>query len=215
MRVQMQSRQSNDSTSAQIAAKVRAMPGRCAEDERLIAKVRRDRDRDALAALAHHYGPRLKSWLIYRGESAHGAEDIVQDVMIAIWRKADRFDPAKARFSTWLYALARNRWIDRNRKERRSETKPPDEMARLQDGPVDSAEAEYNRSEASEAVRREMALLAPEQKLVLHLAFFEGLTHAQIAERTGLPLGTVKSRIRAPLKKMQEGLRRFSEHFDE
>lgn len=191
------------------------MPGRSEQDEVLIGQVRLARDRNALDQLARHYGPRLKGWLMHRGAAADAAEDIVQDVLVAVWRKADKYDEKKAKFSTWIYSLTRNRWIDRNRKEGRSEPTAPDEMAQLIESPVRGADAEYHQNEASEAVRRELALLSPEQKHVLHLAFFEGLSHAQIAERTGLPLGTVKSRIRAPLKKMQEGLRRYSEHFDE
>lgn len=191
------------------------MPGRSEQDEVLIGKVRLARDRNALDQLARHYGPRLKAWLMHRGAASDAAEDIVQDVLVAVWRKADKYDETKAKFSTWIYSLTRNRWIDRARKESRSEPTSPSDLARLLDAPAPAADSDYNRKEASKAVHREMALLSPEQKQVLHLAFFEGLSHAQIAERTGLPLGTVKSRIRAPLKKMQEGLRRYSEHFDE
>jgi RNA polymerase sigma-70 factor (ECF subfamily) len=196
-------------------AKVSAMPGRSREDAALIARVRHERDRAALDALASHYGPRLKAWLMNRGEGAHTAEDIVQDIMVVVWLKADLFDPERGTFSTWAYRLARNKWIDHKRKNKRMQPMAPDLVLQLADGPSPAADKDYERDEMTKAVHEQLALLSPEQKQILHLAFFEGLTHSQIAERTGLALGTVKSRIRAPLKKMQVALHRFAEYSSE
>lgn len=192
-------------------ASVSAMPGRGDADAALVRRVGDHRDRSALDTLASHYAPRLKAWLMHRGEQAHTAEDIVQDVMVTVWLKASMFDQSRGSFSTWAYRLTRNRWIDHKRKHDRLQPTDFDAIARLADSPVAAADAEYDKQEASKAVHQELALLTPEQKNMLHLAFFEGLSHSQIAERTGLPLGTVKSRIRTPLKKMQEGLKEFSE----
>lgn len=192
-------------------ASVSAMPGRGDIDAALVQRVCDHRDRSALDTLASHYGPRLKAWLMHRGEQAHTAEDIVQDVMVTVWMKTSMFDQSRGSFSTWAYRLTRNRWIDHKRKHDRLQPTDFDSIARLADSPVAAADEEYDKQEASKAVHQELALLTPDQKNMLHLAFFEGLSHSQIAERTGLPLGTVKSRIRAPLKKMQAGLREFSE----
>ena len=191
------------------SASVTALPGRSAQDAALMGKIARARDRSALDALARHYAPRLKSWLMARGEQAHTAEDIVHDVLISIWTKADLFDPAKASFSTWAYRLTRNRWIDCKRRNDRMQPTAPETIATMWDAPVDAADIQYNEAEAAAAVQRELALLSADQKEILHLAFFEGLSHSQIAERTGMALGTVKSRIRAPLKKLQTRLKDF------
>ncbi len=194
---------------------VSVLPSRTEIDASLMARVCASRDRDALNLLALHYGPRIKAWLMNRGEQAHTAEDIVQDVLVAVWIKSELFDPARGSFSTWAYRMARNRWIDLKRKHHRTHTKDFDEISRLADSAVQSADVDYEKNQAAKAVQLELATLTPEQKHILHLAFFEGLTHSQIAVRTGLPLGTVKSRIRAPLKKMQTGLREYSELYDD
>jgi RNA polymerase sigma-70 factor (ECF subfamily) len=107
--------------------------------------------------------------------------------------------------------MTRNRWIDQKRKHHRMVPTDFDEISRLADSAVQAADTDFERRETVKAVQDELATLTPEQKHILHLAFFEGLSHSQIAERTGLPLGTVKSRIRAPLKKMQSGLKEYSE----
>ncbi|WP_411817350.1 RNA polymerase sigma factor [Hyphococcus sp. DH-69] len=192
-----------------------AMPNRSDTDEVLIEKVRNHRDRDALNSLASHYGPRLKSWLVCRGEDSHAAEDIVQDVMVTVWVKANKYDPSRGKFSTWLFRLTRNRWIDCKRKSQRVDVTAPDDLVALVDGAVDGADAAFDQNEISAAIHKQLALLPAEQKHVLYLSFFEGLSHGEIAKRTGLALGTVKSRIRAPLKKMQESMTEFSEYFND
>lgn len=201
----------NDPMAPKEPASVTPLPGRSEADAALIRRIVEARDKSALDTLARHYGPRLKAWLKYRGEQDHTAEDIVQDVMVTVWMKASMFDPARGSFSTWAYRLARNRWIDQKRRNSRAEPTDISEMSRLADGSVPGADADYEQQELSRAVHQELAQLTPEQKHMLHLAFFEGLSHSEIALRTGLPLGTVKSRIRAPLKKMQAGLKQFSE----
>ncbi len=215
MRPSLQFQSSVRGAAASRMARVSAMPGRSQEDAALIERVRSRRDRDALDTLASHYGPRLKAWLMNRGEGAHTAEDIVQEVMVLVWLKADLFDPQRGNFSTWAYRLTRNKWIDHKRKHRHTQPMAPDLVLRLADAPAPSADTDFERNEMSKAVHEQLALLPPEQKQMLHMAFFEGLSHSQIADRTGLALGTVKSRIRAPLKKLQASLQQFSEYSDE
>lgn len=190
-------------------ASVTGLPSRRGEDTALMQKIQESADKSALAKLANHYGPRLKAWLINRGEEGMTAEDIVQDVMITVWQKAHMFDPSKASFSTWAYRLTRNRWIDHKRKHDRLQPTDPSVLVSLDDRTVRGAEADYDHVEAAQAVHKALANLPNNQKEMLQLSFFEGLSHSQIAERTGLPLGTVKSQIRGPLKKLQSRLAAF------
>jgi RNA polymerase sigma-70 factor (ECF subfamily) len=143
---------------------------------------------------------------MHRGEGDSTSEDIVQDVLTAVWQKAESFDSTKASFSTWVYRMTRNRWIDHKRKHDRLQPTAPSDMINLVDEPDDSLHAGLEEAEAAQAVRDALATLPPEQKQMLYLAFFEGLSHSAIAERTGIAIGTVKSRIRAPLKKLRTTL---------
>lgn len=188
------------------AASVTGLPGRSAIDAALMSRIVNGADRSALAELAEHYAPRLKSFLMYRGEQAQTAEDIVQDVIILVWTKSGQFNAERGSFSSWVYRMTRNKWIDHKRKHDRQQPTAPDILAVLSDDIVEAADVDFERTEASIAVRKHMAELPTEQKQMLQLAFFEGLTHNQISERTGLALGTVKSRIRASLKKLRGGL---------
>ncbi|MEZ5893417.1 MAG: sigma-70 family RNA polymerase sigma factor [Parvularculaceae bacterium] len=190
-------------------AEVTPLPGRSEEDAALMQRVRASGDRKALETLARHYAPRLKSWLVKRGEDAHAAEDIVQDVLVTVWTKAALFDPERGSFSTWAFRLTRNRWIDERRRHGRVKPTEPEVMSVLADAPVDPADGRLDEMAAAKAIHEELALLPVEQKTMLQMAFFEGLSHSEIAQRTGLALGTVKSRIRAPLQKMRGSLERF------
>jgi len=190
-------------------ASVSGMPGRNTIDAGLMARIVTSSDREALQDIALHYGPRLKSFLTYRGEQPQTAEDIVQDVFIQVWVKAAQFDAKLGSFSSWVYRMTRNKWIDHKRKQGRLQPTAPEVMAILSDETIDGADTEFAKTQASDGVRKQLALLPNEQKQILHLAFFEGLSHSQIATRTGLPLGTVKGRIRASLKKMRPGLENF------
>ncbi|MEX6633280.1 sigma-70 family RNA polymerase sigma factor [Hyphococcus lacteus] len=198
-----------------ISGAVIAMPNRSETDEALIGRIRNERDRNALDTLALHYGPRLKSWLTHRGEEPSTAEDIVQDVLVSVWVKAHKFDPTRGKFSTWVFRLTRNRWIDHKRKSKKIDVTDPDDFIQLIDTTVNGADSDYAQNEISVAIHKQLALLPTDQKQLLYLSFFEGLSHGEIAKKTGLPLGTVKSRIRSPLKKMQQNLAEFSEYFDE
>lgn len=190
-------------------ATVTGLPGRGALDAALMLRVGRDRDRSAIAELATHYAPRLKGWLVNRGAISETAEDLVQDVLVKVWKKAETFDPKKASFSTWVYRLTRNCWIDHKRKHDRLQPTAPDVMQTLADKAIDGVDQTYDQQEAAKAVNEALAELPPDTKSMLQMSFFEGLSHSQIATRTGLPLGTVKSRIRAPLKRLQTRLEAY------
>lgn len=190
-------------------ASVTGLPRRGAVDSELMARIAQKHDRAALAVLAAHYGPRLKGWLIHRGVISETAEDLVQDVLIKVWHKAEKFDPQKATFSTWVYRLTRNCWIDYKRKQDRLQPTSPEILQTLAERAVEGPDDQYDQLEAAVAVNEALADLTPDTKSMLHMSFFEGLSHSQIAVRTGLPLGTVKSRIRAPLKRLQKRLESY------
>jgi RNA polymerase sigma-70 factor (ECF subfamily) len=169
-------------------------PGSAADsDADLVAAVAR-RDRAAFGALFERYAGRIKAFMMRGGASAADADEITQDVMVAIWRRADSFDPARAAASTWIFAIARNRRIDLVRRAGRPGPDPLDPLFHPE--PEPDSFAAVSAAEREARLREALAGLAPEQRRVLVLAFYAGLSHGEIAARVGLPLGTVKSRIR-------------------
>lgn len=171
------------------------------EYDRLIQAVARDRDRDAFAALFDHFAPRLKAYLMRAGAAPAAADDFAQDAMLTVWRKAEQFDPSRARAATWIFTIARNRRIDALRRESRPLPVPeitldsPDP-----ERPDDLLEARQNEGRVRAALRS----LKPDQIEVIQMAFFQDLTHAEVAQSLALPLGTVKSRIRNAMIKLRD-----------
>ena len=170
----------------------------------LIIAVGRNRDRHAFARVFGHFGPRIKSYLVRRGCDVETAEEVVQEVMVTLWRRADQFDPSQANASTWIFTIARNKRIDFLRRDRRLELDPDDPAL------VPSAEEPADRivESAQDSVRVRSAIenLPDDQRLLLELAYFEDKSHSVIAEEQGLPLGTVKSRIRLAMGRLRKSL---------
>jgi len=170
----------------------------------LVAAVAQARDRAAFQALFDHFAPRVKGYLMRLGAGSAVAEDLAQEAMLAVWRKAGLFDPAKASASTWIFTIARNLRIDAIRKERRPEPDPADplqrpEAERAADETVDWAKAE-------DRLRAALADLPREQSQVIELSFLAEKPHSVIAAELGLPLGTVKSRIRLAMARLRVAL---------
>ncbi|MBS0245455.1 MAG: sigma-70 family RNA polymerase sigma factor [Proteobacteria bacterium] len=168
----------------------------------MIAAVARHRDRAAFAALFEHFAPRIKAYLLRAGTDGTLADELAQEAMLAIWRKADSFDPARATAATWIFAIARNLRIDRFRKEWR-DVSVGDDMPEIVDetaAPDDS----LSDAERGARVREALRQLPPEQIKVIELSFFEEQPHAEIAQTLGIPLGTVKSRIRIAMAKLRD-----------
>ena len=159
-----------------------------------MAAIASSQSREAFAELFGYFAPRLKSYMLRLGASDGEAEDLVQDVMITVWRKAALYDRRQASVSTWIFRVARNRRIDVQRRNRRPDLEPDDPV--LSPAPVEQPEETVNRAQIEDVVRRELVLLPEEQLVLLQAAFYEGLSHSEIAEKYNLPLGTVKSRIR-------------------
>lgn len=170
----------------------------------LVLAVAQRRDRAAFATLFDHFGPRLNGFLMRQGCDAALAEEIVQDTFSTLWRKADLFDPAKSSVSTWLYRIARNRRIDLARRDRSDRIDPEDPI--LHPAAEADPDAMLDAQQREEALRLALGSLPQEQLELVRLAFFEGLSHAQVAARTGLPLGTVKSRIRLAFTRLRRAL---------
>lgn len=181
-------------------ARVGAVSGE-ADYDRLIQAVARDRDRDAFAALFDHFAPRLKAYLMRSGAPPAAADDFAQDAMLTVWRKAELFDPSRARAATWIFTIARNRRIDALRRESRPLPVPEISLASPDpEQPDDLLQARQDEGRVRAALRS----LKPDQIEVIQMAFFQDLTHAEVAQSLALPLGTVKSRIRNAMIKLRD-----------
>lgn len=161
------------------------------------------RDRAAFARVFAHYAPRVKAYLRKLGAADNTAEDLTQEVMITVWRRAHQYDPQRASLGTWVFTIARNKRIDGIRRERRPDF-DPDDPALV--GEPDTAPRGDRTAEAGQ-MRRVMlsavAELPVEQAELLRIFYFEDKPHSVIAEELGLPLGTVKSRLRLALGKLR------------
>lgn len=165
----------------------------------VMLRVRDDRDTAAFATLFRHYGPRVKAFLMKSGTDAALAEEVAQDVMATVWQKATLFDPARASVATWVFTIARNRRIDVARRARRPE---PEDLPWGPEPEPDQADALQMQQETRKLGAALAALPKPQRELI-ERAYFGDLSHAEIAAQTGLPLGTIKSRIRLALEKLR------------
>lgn len=182
------------------AARARALSPGEDEDDRLIERISRDRDREAFARLFLRFAPKLKAYLMKAGADAATAEDFAQDAMLTVWRKADLFDPRKARASTWIFTIARNRRLDALRRESRPLSAPEIDLTSVDPERPDDLLQE--RQEA-ERIRQALDSLSPDQIEVIRMAYFQEQPHSEVAHVLQLPLGTVKSRIRAAMTSLR------------
>ena len=163
--------------------------------------VARNQDRDAFARLHRHFAPKLATWMARAGMSQAHIEDIVQDCMVAVWRKAPLYDPAHGGVSTWIFTIARNLRIDHSRRKANREMLPLSDWDDMDDQP--DGESRLLAAESETRVRRALEQLPQEQKQVLIEAYFADKPQSDIAQELGLPLGTVKSRLRLALAKLR------------
>lgn len=165
----------------------------------LLIKVRDHQDRTAFAALFRHFVPRVKAFLMKSGAGATLAEECAQDVMATLWQKAHLFDPSRASVSTWVFTIARNRRIDALRKSRRAEPEELDWGPEAEPDQADVMDAQQDTDRLGQA----LAQLPEKQRRLIERAYYGELSHSEIAAETGLPLGTIKSRIRLALDKLR------------
>ncbi len=166
-------------------------------------RVHTRQDKTAFAALFRHFAPRVKAFLMKSGADASMAEECTQEVMATVWRKAHMFDPSRASVATWIFTIARNRKIDALRKQRRPE---PEELTWGPEAEPDQADVMTLQQE-SEKLASAIASLPEKQRELIEKAYFGDLSHSEIAEATGLPLGTIKSRIRLALDRLRHAMR--------
>ena len=168
----------------------------------LIEKVANERDRAAFATLFGYFAPKIKAYLRRLGVADAVAEDLCQEAMLSVWRRAEQYDRRLAAPATWIYTIARNKRIDALRRDRGSETTLDETIENEPDDAPLGDEvvfAQEMRSRVMEAI----AILPPEQASLLKVFYFEEKSHSTIAEELELPLGTVKSRLRLALTKMR------------
>jgi RNA polymerase sigma factor (sigma-70 family) len=168
----------------------------------LLVQVRDRQDRAAFAALFRHFAPRVKGFLMKSGAGASLAEECAQEVMATLWQKAHLFDPARASVATWVFTIARNKRIDALRKARRAE---PEELDWGPEPEPDQAEV-LEAQEETDRLGRALASLPEKQRRLIERAYYGDLSHSEIAAETGLPLGTIKSRIRLALDKLRHDM---------
>ncbi|MBE9638939.1 sigma-70 family RNA polymerase sigma factor [Salipiger mangrovisoli] len=177
-------------------------PAERTEQTQWLLAVRDARDREAFGRLFDFFAPRLKAMLLRSGLRDGSAEDVVQDVMLSVWNKAAQFDPHRAEASAWIYRIARNRQIDLYRR------RPLPEPELVQEPESAEPDAAQILAMAQEAAQLRAALrnLSPEQTEALRHAYMDELPHSEISRITGLPLGTIKSRIRLGLDRLRRDL---------
>ena len=167
----------------------------------LIEAIAERRDRAAFADLFAYFGPRVKAWMLRAGSHPTAAEELAQETMLAVWQKARLFDPARAGASTWIFTIARNLRIDALRRERHPSELMQD-AAEEPDAPM-QADRVLAISQQETRIRAALTLLPPEQADVIRKAFFEDKVHAEIEKELGIPLGTVKSRLRLAMNRLR------------
>ena len=170
----------------------------------LLVLVGAKQDKAAFKALFEHFAPRLKSFMMSLRTQPQMAEEIVQETLVNVWRKAGQFAPDKASASTWVFTIARNLRIDHLRKANRPEPDMND-PAFLPDPEPQASDALSVKQEADQ-LKKALEVLPEEQKAVLQLAFFKDKSHPEVAAQLGVPLGTVKSRIRLALVRLRSEL---------
>ncbi|MGE0285190.1 MAG: sigma-70 family RNA polymerase sigma factor [Bradyrhizobium sp.] len=170
----------------------------------LIAQIALRGDREAFRRLFEFFAPRVKGYLLRTGSSEAEAEEIAQETMIALWRKADRFDPATSGAVAWIYTIARNLRIDAVRRGRRAKRMLQDIEAEYRPEPVESTETTHGRSQEAAHVEVALQRLPVQQSEIIRLSFLEERPHSEIAALLGIPLGTVKSRVRLAINRLKE-----------
>ena len=170
----------------------------------LLQRVAANGDVEAFRALFEAYAPRVKSYMLRQGADPATAEELAQETLLAVWRKAGLYSDEKGSATTWIFTIARNLRIDRLRKEVVWQPLPENNEERPSEDPA--PDEELSERERAERVRAMLGELPPDQSEVVTLAFLEGLSHSEIAKRLDLPLGTVKSRMRLAYQKIRDAL---------
>ena len=175
-----------------------------AEAADLIEAIASRQDRAAFATLFRHFAPRVKAFIIRGGTDAETAQEVAQEALVMVWRKAASFDRLRASAATWIYTIARNKRIDLLRRSARPIDAEDWLVVYAPEG--EDADKSVLAGQTYTRVKELLGGLSEDQLVVIRKAFFEDKTHTVIAEELKLPLGTVKSRIRLALGRLREAL---------
>ena len=171
------------------------------EPEDWILRIGRDRDRAAFAALYREVAPRLRAFLRRGGVDGDQVEELLQEVMLTIWRKAHTFNPERGSAYSWAFTIARNRRIDHSRRRKWPEVEPEDPV--LVPDTTPGLDTRIDSAKRARQIRAALARLPAEQALVIEEVYLKGRPQKDVAEENSLPLGTVKSRLRRALQRLQ------------
>lgn len=174
-----------------------------AELVHLLVRVGQYRDIGSFETLFRYYAPKVRAFMAMKTKDRQQAEELMQETMTSVWTKAIQFDPTRGNVSAWIFTIARNIRIDAYRRKR--PVFDVDDQALVPEE-IMPADREYEQAQEAEILRKALELLPPEQQDVLKRAFFEDTPHSAIAAQMGLPLGTVKSRIRLAFSKLRDAL---------
>lgn len=172
-----------------------------------VLRIAADRDREAFAVLFDHYAPRVKALLMRGGCAPAAAEELAQETLLTVWRKAHLFNPERASSAAWIFTIARNLRIDSLRRGDASVYAA--DLALAADEPA-QPDAILSGAQDAERVRAAMRTLNPDQARAIEMAFFHEQSHTQISQALGVPLGTVKARIRFGMMKLKAFIERES-----
>lgn len=174
------------------------------EHRTLVSRIAVSRDKSAFEALFRYFGPRVKALMLKSGADHAQAEDLVQDVMMTLWRKVHLYSPERGSVGTWIFTIARNARIDRLR---RSSSRPHEDVDGLELPSSDTdASDEVLANQQAERVAAALAELPVEQRKVIELAYLCDMPQSEVAEKLDVPLGTVKSRMRLAYAKLKTEL---------
>lgn len=170
--------------------------------EDLLVDVGRNRNKESFILLFEYFAPRIKSFLMKGGANENSADELAQETMLSVWNKAKSFDPQKAAASTWIFTIARNKRIDAIRKKKAYNV-DLDDLPLLEDEKALTPAQSTLLKEQAEGIAGVLKKLPDAQAELIRKSFFEDKSHKEIAEETGIPLGTVKSRIRLALERLR------------
>lgn len=174
----------------------------------MVRRVAEMRDREAFATLFDHFAPRVKGFMMRKGATPEQAEDLVQETMVTLWSKAQLYVPERGGVAAWVFTIARNLRIDRLRREGSAHFTDIDDY----DAPSDEPQAEETvvRNEQEGLVAEALGRIPPEQRELLVMSFVDDVPQSEIARRLGIPLGTVKSRMRLAYGRLRKLLEQDS-----
>lgn len=170
----------------------------------LLMRVAERGDVEAFRCLFDHYAPRLKAFMMRQGTDAATAEELAQETLLTVWRKASLYAGDKGSAATWIFTIARNLRIDRLRREVPWQELPQGHEESPSSDPT--PDEQVLGLEEQDSIRAALATLPPDQRDVVQLSFVDGLSHSEIAERLALPIGTVKSRMRLAYQKLRDAI---------